>query len=203
MLRHRHLRGRCALVNVGQEAKHLQRLHALLQLILALSIEHGLSLTLLLSTNVVQEVHILLAQTLLLSSQTSQLSADRGLLATQRAQPLRQLLANAELLAREVADTLRQALTKLRLLAIDVGLLPCELPIKPCQSCLLRAQLAILRAGPCDGLATRKLTLLLLFKSLLCLLLSSTVALLKRPYDCGITLLRQASLQLRALDTFA
>ena len=144
MRRDRHLAGRRSLVNVGQEAKLLVRLHVLLQQVLPSRVGFGLCLTLLLRTQVVQEVDVLLPQGLLLRAHLRRLPSHGLLLCAKLAHSLGVLLADTELLPGQRADALTQLLAQLRLLSKDVGLLSGQLTVQRCQARLLRTKLTVL-----------------------------------------------------------
>ena len=121
----------------------LVRLHVLLQSILTVRVQLGLSLPLLGRTQIEQEVGVLLTLGLHLLAKSRLLHAQVALLRAKRAEALGHVPANAELLRGQVANTLAKGLTKLRLLAQDVGLLARDVAVQTGKTCLLTCQVAL------------------------------------------------------------
>ena len=115
----RHLAGRCALVDVGQEAGLLIRCVNLLQLAGALRIQRLLVECLLRLADVVQEVDVALLQRLSGLTQSTLLHAELAQLAAKSAEALSLLLANAKLLRGQRANALAKTLELLGLLAVN------------------------------------------------------------------------------------
>lgn len=170
----------------------LVRLHVLLELVLTLSIQFRLRLTLLLRTQVVQEVDVLLTQRLLLRAQTRKLTGQACLLTTQRTKPLGQLCTDAELLTCQSANTLTKLLLQACLLTKDVGLLSRQLTVQGGQTGLLTTKRTDL---PCGCLTELSLLQLLLANRL------ANLTLVLRCLLCSLCTLRFLRSQLlRALQ---